>query len=450
MTLDIQSVRSQFPGLKDGFIFGDNAGGSQVVEDVIARISDYLSTSNVQLGAQYTVSKLSTARVDLGATYTAALVNASPTEIIFGPSSTALVISISRAIDKDILDGEEIIITGEHESNVGPWKKLVAARKNIEMKIWPHTPISDSSSNPYAVALQIDALLPLITSKTRLIAFPAASNLLGADGHVKEVIAKAREVAKERGARKLEFIVDCVAYTPHRLINVKDWDVDYAFFSYYKLYGPHVATMYVRQAALQGSLSSLAHHFLPVAGKAYMLQPGGPGYESVYAITGVLPYLLSLSDSKPSIAFDEATATITNTSEITSALVEAYQKIAKHETEVLVTPLIKYLRSKYEQGVRIVGDDAFPVNPGRFPTISFVVVGTKEPAGDKIVKYLDATEKIGIRNGHMYAYTLVESLKPAIDLDDGVVRVSFIHYNTAEEVEIFIEELDRAIDGAVS
>lgn len=50
----------------------------------------------------------------------------------------------------------------------------------------------------------------------------------------------------------------------------------------------------------------------------------------------------------------------------------------------------------------------------------------------------------------MYAYTLVESLSPPVDLEDGVVRISVIHYNTASEVEILIEELDRAINAAIS
>ena len=61
----------------------------------------------------------STNRVAEGPKQTAALINAvSPDEIAFGPSSTMLVENLARAIDKDILDDEEIIITGEHEGMI--------------------------------------------------------------------------------------------------------------------------------------------------------------------------------------------------------------------------------------------------------------------------------------------------------------------------------------------
>jgi selenocysteine lyase/cysteine desulfurase len=80
-------------------------------------------------------------------------------------------------------------------------------------------------------------LIPLISAKTRLIAFTACSNILGTVVPVKEVVREARAKAKDLGARKLEFCIDCVAYAPHRRIDVKDWDVEYCFFSLYKVGG---------------------------------------------------------------------------------------------------------------------------------------------------------------------------------------------------------------------
>lgn len=55
-TLDIAKVRAQFPALKDGYIYGDNAGGSQCLQDVVDRISDYLLKTNVQLGSSRLLS----------------------------------------------------------------------------------------------------------------------------------------------------------------------------------------------------------------------------------------------------------------------------------------------------------------------------------------------------------------------------------------------------------
>ena len=90
-------------------------------------------------------------------------------------------------------------------------------------------------NNPYSVELALDALLPLITAKTRLVAFTACSNILGTIVDVENVIKAIRAEAAKHGARKVEISVDCVAYAPHRRINVQKWDVDYCFFSYYKV-----------------------------------------------------------------------------------------------------------------------------------------------------------------------------------------------------------------------
>lgn len=103
------------------------------------------------------------------------------------------------------------------------------------MKYWHVTQIPQFPNNPYAVSLQLETLLPLITSKTRLVAFTGCSNLLGSVVHVKEITAAVRAKAKELGARKVEICIDCVAYAPHRRVDVRDWDIDYCFFSMYKV-----------------------------------------------------------------------------------------------------------------------------------------------------------------------------------------------------------------------
>jgi selenocysteine lyase/cysteine desulfurase len=117
MSLDIDHVRSQFPSLASGYIFADNAGGSQVISNVISKIGDYLTNTNVQLGAHYSVSQKSTQRVADGVIAAQELFNArSSDEVVFGPSSTQLVENLTRAMESDIKGGDEFIITGEHES----------------------------------------------------------------------------------------------------------------------------------------------------------------------------------------------------------------------------------------------------------------------------------------------------------------------------------------------
>ena len=117
-------------------------------------------------------------------------------------------------------------------ANVGPWKNL-AARRGAIVKCWKATPTDPE--NPYSIKLKIEELLPLISSKTRLVAFTACSNILGSIVPVKEVVKAVREEAKAKGAKKVEISIDCVAYAPHRLMDVQDWDVDFCVFSFYKV-----------------------------------------------------------------------------------------------------------------------------------------------------------------------------------------------------------------------
>ncbi|KAJ4479359.1 pyridoxal phosphate-dependent transferase [Lentinula aciculospora] len=421
--LDVNYARSQFPALKTGFIYGDNAGGSQVAVNVADRIYEYLLNSNAQFGADYSVSMESTRRVMVEAPEAAMkLFNAhSPDEIVFGASSTINLENLARGMEDDIQAADEFILTGEHEANAGPWKRL-AARRGAVVKYW--TPTPTSPNNPYSLNYKVEELLPLITSKTRILAFAACSNILGTILPVKDIVHAARDTAKEKGSKKLEISLDCVAYAPHRLIDVRDWDVNFCVFSFYKVYGPHISALYVRMSSLKESISAITHHFLKVHQKSYKLQPGGPGYELVYGTTGVLPYLFSLTPEND--------------------LKASFDAIAAHEQK-LVQPLLAYLTApeQIERGVRIVGAEA----PGitRVPTISFIVVGEKVTKSSDIVKVFDKKGGIGIRFGHFYAYSLVKELEPRIDVDDGVVRISLVHYNTAKEVERIIEILTEAL-----
>ncbi|KAJ7258105.1 pyridoxal phosphate-dependent transferase [Mycena haematopus] len=413
-TLDVEYARAQFPALKSGFIYADNAGGSQITQTSIDLIVDYLSNTNVQLGADYSVSVKSTQRVMGAAEEARKLFGAADKdEIVFGPSSTANLENLARGLEKDIQAGDEFIITGEHEANCGPWKKL-AERRGAVVKYWHSTPTNPN--NPYSLSLKVEELLPLISAKTRIVAFTATSNLLGSVVPVQAITKAVRAEAAAKGAKKVEVSIDCVAYAPHRRIAVKAWDIDFCVFSFYKVYAPHISALYVRTAALASSVSSIAHHFLP-SDRAGKLQPGGPGYETVYGTTSVIPYLLSLTPAH------ELSAT--------------FAAIAAHETR-LVSALLAFLTAPAQRarGVRVVGVEE--PSTDRVPTVSFVVVGERPMRSKDIVRVFDERGGIGIRYGHFYAYTLSTQLPPPVDPEEGAVRVSLVHYNTLEEVEKII------------
>ena len=109
-------ARVQFPSLRSGFVFADNAGGSQCAGLVAERIFDYLLNTNAQVGGDYFVSVESKRRIAMGPVAAAELFNAaSPDEIVFSRSSTMNLENLARSLEEDILDKEEIIVTSEHE-----------------------------------------------------------------------------------------------------------------------------------------------------------------------------------------------------------------------------------------------------------------------------------------------------------------------------------------------
>ncbi|KAK0245413.1 hypothetical protein EDD85DRAFT_943839 [Armillaria nabsnona] len=127
-----------------------------------------------------------------------------------------------------------------------------------------------------------------------------------------------------------------------------------------------------------------------------------------------------------------------------NSLKASFATIAEHE-QALVESLLAYLTHADQQarGVRVVGEEY----PGlmRVPTISFVVVGERPMKSKDVVKIFDQKGGVGIRYGHFYAYTLVDGLQPMLDIDDGVVRISLVHYNTVEEVQRIIDILKEAL-----
>ena len=112
-----------------------------------------------------------------------------------------------------------------------------------------------------------------------------------------------------------------------------------------------------------------------------------------------------------------------------------YGLFAAHE-ERLASPFVEFLATK--PGVRLIGrPTADPAE--RAPTFSFVVEGRRSADIPPLVE----PERVAIRSGHFYAHRLISDL--GIEADDGVVRVSMAHYNTAHEVERLIKALDRVL-----
>lgn len=407
--LDLDFVRSQFPGLARGWTFFDNAGGSQILKGAVERINTFLFEKNVQIGGSYEVSQAAAAALYEARTAAMHLVNASrPEEIVFGNSTTALLQNLARAMQSQLLPGDEIIVTvADHESNIGPWDRL--QERGVVLKIWP--------LNKTTLALDLDDLAPLMTERTKLVCVTHCSNLLGS-------INPIRNIADFVHARGAKLCVDAVAYAPHRAVDVQALDVDYYVFSLYKTYGPHYALMYGRYDLLL-ELDTLYHYFYgkdKVPGK---LEPGNPNYELAYSTCGIVDYLASLGEQ----AGEKGS--------VREKIEAAFAAITMQEN-ALVERLLTYLRSRND--CTIVGQ---PVNrdSARVPTVSFRFDGRE--AAD-LCKAMDA-EKIAMRYGDFHSRRLAEYL--GLTDHGGMLRVSMVHYNTIDEVDRFTAALDRILAG---
>lgn len=395
--LDMDHVRSRFPGLRDDWAFFDNAGGSQICQPALDRVVEFLTHRNVQIGGSYAVSQAAAEALQMGREAARVLVNASrPEEIVFGPSTTVLLQNLATAMRSQFRPGDEVIVTmADHESNIGPWMRLKDF--GVIVKVWP--------LNPRTQDLQLSDLAPLMTDRTRLVCVTHVSNILG---KVHPVADFARFV-HERGAL---ICVDAVAYAPHRLIDVQAWDVDYYVFSLYKAYGPHGALMYGKYDLL-AELDGLYHYFYgkdKVPGK---LEPGNPSYEAAYSTDGIVDYLTTLARHHGA------------TGDRRALVAAAYELITAQE-DLLTDRLLSWLSSRND--CRIIGE---AVNRGstRVPTIAFRFDGRDS---GEIVRAVD-DHGIAMRFGDFHSRRLVEHLGQ--DHAGGVLRVSMVHYNTVEQVD---------------
>ena len=406
-TLDLDFVRRQFPNLGNGWAYFENAGGSYVPRSVIERMSAFMSESQVQPGALNPLSQLSGERLTTARRLMAEMINAAPEEVVIGPSTTLNVYVLAQALRPLFKPGDEIIVTNQdHEANSGAWRRL--AEFGLEVREW--------RIDPQSGELDPAGLDRLLGARTRLVCFPHVSNIVGTVNPVAEITAKAH-------AAGAMVCVDAVAYAAHRLMDVKALDVDFYLFSLYKLYGPHIALLYGKRARMLEAANQ--NHFFHEGNLPEKLNPGGLNYEAVASLTGIVEYLEAV----------HAHHFTQPENDLHARLGRVFDLFARQEQR-LSEAFLAYLADK--PGVRLIGGQA-PDQDRRLPTFSFVVEG-RRPA--EIVEAL-GREKIAVNHGHFYAHRCVAGL--GLEPEEGVLRVSMVHYNTGHEVERLIHALDAVI-----
>ncbi|MFN6484783.1 MULTISPECIES: cysteine desulfurase-like protein [unclassified Nostoc] len=408
MLLNLDKVRQYFPALAGEWTFFDNAGGSQTLKKVVDRISEFLLTSDVQLGASYGVSQLAGERLALATKGMATFINAnSYKEVVMGPSTTMMLKVLSICLGQTFTPGDEVIVTNcDHEANIGAWVAL--EKQGIKVKVW--------KVRPDTLELHLADLEPLMSQRTKLVALTHASNVLGTINPIKEIAAFVHD-------RNAMICVDGVAYAPHRLVDVQDLDVDFYTLSFYKVYGSHHALLYGKEEHLL-RLPGLNHYFIDQTDIPYKFQLGNVNFELSYGMLGLCDYLSELAQ----LHYGNETAP-----DLRNQMVQAFDLISIHE-EHISDRLLNYLNSK--PNVRVIGQSKAD-RQTRVPTVSFVVDGINSST---IPAKVDQ-HYIGIRYGDFYAKRLIEYL--GLASQGGIVRVSMVHYNTLEEVNSLIEAFEQ-------
>lgn len=405
--LDIDFVRAQFPAFNEpslqGQAFFENAGGSYTSKFVIDRLSRFYRERKVQPYYPFEASHLAGEEMDEARVRLAGILNIAVDELSFGPSTTQNTYVLSQAFRETLQTGDAIIVTNQdHEANSGPWRRLADSGTEVrEWQVDPETGFLDPAD-----------LANLLDDKVKLVCFPHCSNIVGQINPVADICA----IIHGAGAVAC---VDGVSYAPHGLPDIAALGADIYLFSSYKTFGPHQGIMFI-DGDLSARLPNQGHYFnAGYAGKRFT--PAGPDHAQVAASAGMADYI----DEVYAHHFDDWASEAEK-----GRAVVALQ--SAHETELL-KPLLEYLRGRND--VRLIGSDRAEE---RVPTVSIVL----SHAAEKVTRDLAA---LGIMTGggDFYAVRLLEALN--VDPTHGVLRLSFVHYTNAQEIEQLLKALDQVL-----
>ncbi len=412
MKLDLGFVRRQFPAFAEsslaGRAFFENAGGSYPCGAVVQRLGEYYRRLKVQPYYDFPASTEAGEWMDAAPERLAGYLGVTAPEVHFGPSTSQNTYVLAQAFRSLLKPGDEIIVTNQdHEANSGAWRRLAA--HGVTVREW--------RVDPESGMLAESGLERLLTQRTRLLAFPHASNVVA---HINPV---ARITARARAAGVLT-VVDGVAWAPHGLPDVRELGADIYLFSLYKTYGPHQGLMVVR-ADLIDRLGNEGHYF-NAGDKTKRLVPAGPDHAQVAAARGIAEYFDALDAHHAAGAVPAGTAQAQRAARVRALLRGA---------EVpLLAALLEYLSTRRD--VRILGPSTAE---HRAATVSFVPANI-EPR-DMVRALAERGYMAG--NGNFFAVRVLEGMN--VDPDRGAVRLSLLHYNSMDEVRGAIGALDEIL-----
>jgi cysteine desulfurase family protein (TIGR01976 family) len=402
--LDISAVRSRFPALSRSengrpVAYLDGPGGTQVPAEVIAAMSHRLQAGTSNIGGAFGASREADSVVAAAREAMADLLGGRPEEVVFGQNMTSLTFAVSRAMARSWGPGDEVVVTRlDHDANVTPWR-LAASDRGATVRLVDFDPADGT--------LDLAHLEQVLGPRTRLLAVTAASNALGTVPSVRE----AADLAHGAGAL---VYVDAVHYAPHRLVDVAALGADFLACSAYKFFGPHTGVLWGRSALLE-ALEAYKVVPAPDSGPGKW-ETGTQSFESLAGVAAAVDYLASLG----------------RVGTRRQRLMVAYTAIREHETA---------LTGRFLAGVaglprvRLYGQTDLSRLGERTPTFALEVAGlSAEAAASRL-----GDQGIHTWSGDYYAVGVMEHL--GVASRGGLLRIGFVHYNTAEEVDRVLEAL---------
>ena len=384
MTLDVAAARARFSALQRDLVFFDAPGGTQVPDEVIEAIAAYLRESNANVSGPYETSRRTEALVERSRATAARFLGCGPDEAVFGPNMTTLSFALSRTAGRKFRAGDEILVTKlDHDANVSPWLELAHDRELIVRFVDIH---EDTT-------LDMADLERQLGERTRVVAFPVASNAVGTVTDVRRIA----DLAHEAGAIAW---ADAVHYGPHGPIDVAELGVDVLICSPYKYFGPHLGLAFGRRDLLES--------WRPYKVRPAPTEPLGHRFE-----TGTQPFELLAG-------FVTA--------------VEYIESLGWTDISAWERALGARFLAGLPETIRLHG---LPTMDGRVPTFAFSVEGI--PAAEAAARL--GERGFAVWHGNYYALEVMKRL--GLEDDGGAVRVGFVHYNTGEEVDRLLAELDR-------
>lgn len=400
MYLDLKKIRNDFPILSQEvygkpLVYFDNAATTQKPLSVIRKIEEVYSTINANIHrGVHRLSQLATESHEEARKTVQRYIHASSAgEIVFTRGTTESINLIASSFCRSqCRPGDEIIITAmEHHANIVPWQ-IQREITGITLKI---VPLTDTGE------IRLKDLEELISPRTKLIALPYVSNVLGTINPVDEVVRLGHNYA-------IPVLIDAAQSVQHIPIDVQTLDCDFLVFSSHKMYGPTgIGILYGKEKWLE------------------KLPPYQGGGEMIARVTfekttyNDLPFKFEAGtpDYVGSAALGEAIRYIESA---------GLDKIRRYEEELLHYATEKLLQI---ENLRVIGTATH-----KSSVISFLV-GSIHPYDMGML--LDRLG-IAVRTGHHCAQPLMDTLGI-----EGTLRASFAFYNTKEEIDTLVAGIER-------